>query len=312
MLRLRSLLLAALILWFMTGIYQIRADERAVVRRFGAVVARPGPGLWIGWPWGIDRVDRIRVRTVRQLDVGYDPSAGDDAGFTPVGQLLTGDQNHVNLKLVVEYAIDERDGELDDYVANRLMVDELLRRETEAAMAEWVAGQTVDAVLLTSRAALPPWLMARLPERLAPLRLGLSLQRVSVDYLAAPTEVRDAFEAVNQAQTAIRTRINQAEQESTVRLREAEATRFRAQEQAEAYRREKHALAAADAESFQKRFEQYNRLRATNPHILTAIWWEEMGRTLLGLKSRGQIDLLDHHVGSNGLDLTQFLPPKGN
>lgn len=312
MFRLRFLLLVALILWLLTGIYQIRADERAVVRRFGAVIARPGPGLWIGWPWGIDRVDRVRVRTVRQLDVGYDPSAGDDAGFTPVGQLLTGDQNHVNIKLVVEYAIDEQGGALEQFVANQALADDLLRRETEAAMAEWVAGQTVDAVLLTSRAALPPWLMARLPGRLAPLQLGLSLQRVSVDYLAAPTEVRDAFEAVNQAQTAIRTRINQAEQESTVRLREADATRFRLEEQAEAYRREKRALATADAESFQKRLEQYNRLRATNPHILTAIWWDEMGRTLLGLQSRGRVDLLDHHVGSGGLDLTQFLPPKGN
>lgn len=312
MFRLRSLLAVALILWLATGIYQIRADERAVVRRFGAVIARPGPGLWVGWPWGIDRVDRVRVRTVRQLDVGYDPSIGDDAGFTPIGQLLTGDQNHVNLKLVVEYAIDGQDGELENYVANRELADDLLRREAEAAMAEWVAGHTVDTVLLTGRAALPAWLMQRLPARLAPLRLGLTLQQISVDHLAPPTEVRDAFEAVNQAQTAIRTRINQAEQETTVRLREADATRFRLEEQAEGYRREKLALAAADAESFQKRLEQYQRLRAANPHILTAIWWDEMGRTLLNLKSRGRVDLLDHHLGSDGLDLTQFLPPKGN
>ena len=50
----------------------------AVVRRFGQVVARPGPGLWVGLPWGIDRVDRVPVRTARQLTVGYDPDTWSD------------------------------------------------------------------------------------------------------------------------------------------------------------------------------------------------------------------------------------------
>ena len=48
-----------LIVWLFTGVSQIRSNERAVVRRFGKIVAQPGPGLWIGFPWGIDRVDRV-------------------------------------------------------------------------------------------------------------------------------------------------------------------------------------------------------------------------------------------------------------
>jgi hypothetical protein len=35
-----------------------------------------------------------------------------------------------------------------------------------------------------------------------------------------------------------------------------------------------------------------------------------MGRTLLGMKGRGRVDVLDHHLGPNGLDVTQFLPTK--
>ena len=56
---------------------------------------------------------------------------------------------------------------------------------------------------------------------------------------------------------------------------------------AEAARREKLALAAADAEAFTKRFDQYRRLKATNPDILAMIWWDEIGRTLLGMRGRG-------------------------
>src|SRR3954452_21109403 len=103
MLKARYLLLLLVIAYHATGIYQVGADERAVVRRFGKVVARPGPGLGVGLPWGIDRVDRVPVRTVRQLRVGYAPEAAGEGG-TPPGQLLTGDQNLVNVQLVVDYA----------------------------------------------------------------------------------------------------------------------------------------------------------------------------------------------------------------
>jgi modulator of FtsH protease HflK len=308
--RLRYLLLLALGGYLLTGVAQVRPEERAVVRRFGRVVARPGPGLWVGLPWGIDRVDRVAVGTVRQLAVGYDPDAGDDTAATPPGQLLTGDQNLVNVRLVLEYAIDDRDGGLEDYVAQRDATDAVTAREAEAVAAEWVGGRPVDEVLLAGRAELPRWLMARLPARLDAHRIGVVVQRVSVDHLAAPAEVREAFERVNQAQTAIRTREYQAQQEAAQRVRDAQAVRFRLEQQAEAYRREKEGLAKADAEAFLKRLEQYHRLRAGNPGVLAGIWWDEMGRVLLGMKGRGRIDVLDQHLGKDGLDVTQFLPPR--
>src|SRR5438552_1958114 len=114
MLRTRYLLFLLLAAYLLTGLAQVGPEERAVVRRFGQVVARPGPGLWVGLPWGIDRVDRVPVRTVRQLQVGYDPALGSDIAGTPSGQFLTGDQNLVNMQLVLDYAIGETDQDLDD------------------------------------------------------------------------------------------------------------------------------------------------------------------------------------------------------
>src|SRR4051794_19378950 len=98
-----------LLAYLATGVAQVRPDERAVVRRFGTVVARPGPGLWVGLPWGMDRVDRVQVRTVRQLTVGFDDSAIEESLTTSAGQVLTGDQNLVNVRLVAEYAVSEQD-----------------------------------------------------------------------------------------------------------------------------------------------------------------------------------------------------------
>ena len=78
MLRLRYILIIAICAYLLTGLARVRPEERAVVRRFGEVVARPGPGLWIGLPWGIDRVDSVPVRTVRQILVGFSPEAAAD------------------------------------------------------------------------------------------------------------------------------------------------------------------------------------------------------------------------------------------
>ena len=73
-----ALLALGLVAYGLTGVVEVQPGERAVVRRFGRVLDdKPGPGLWVGLPWGIDRVDRVRVRTVRQLDVGYRPDAAD-------------------------------------------------------------------------------------------------------------------------------------------------------------------------------------------------------------------------------------------
>src|SRR5262245_29465862 len=248
--RIRYFLLLALVAYLLTGIAQVRPEERAVVRRFGQVVARPGPGLWVGLPWGIDRVDRVPVRTARQLTVGYNPETWSDVPGTPSGQLITGDHNLVNVQLVLHYAIGETDQELDDFVIHQDQVDAVLGRVAESAAGEWATGRRVDEVLLTGSAALPAWVMDRATERLPAFRLGVRLQRVSVAFLAPPEEVRAAFEAVTQAQTAVRTRELQARQEANQRERQTEALRFKLDQEAGEYRDSQLRQANADAGEF--------------------------------------------------------------
>src|SRR5438067_1666046 len=96
----RVLLSAALIVligWLLTGVTQVRPGERLVVRRFGRVLPdKPGPGLYVGLPWGIDQVDRVPVERVRRVTVGFQQSEDSETSTaTPAGQLLTGDHNLV-------------------------------------------------------------------------------------------------------------------------------------------------------------------------------------------------------------------------
>jgi membrane protease subunit HflK len=276
----------------------VEPEERAVVRRFGRVVATPGPGLWIGFPWGIDRIDRERVRIVRQLAVG--------ASDEDPGQFLTGDQNLLNARLIVEYAVDP--AALPNYVAQKEQIEPALRRETEALAAEWIASRSVDQAL-AGRSQLSQWLNERLPLQLASRNLGLSIERIAVESLAAPEEVREAFEAVNQAQTAIRTRTNQASQEAERHINEANTAKFRRATEAEAYRNERVTSVKAEAAAFLARLDQYQRHRG-NPDWLATVWREEIGKLLALVAQRGRIEILDDYLGPNGLELHQFLPEK--
>jgi membrane protease subunit HflK len=301
-------LIAVLAIYLLTGVAQVRPGERAVVRRFGRVVAQPAPGLWVGLPWGMDRVDRVPVNFVRRLTVGYDPESDPEA-LMPAGQLLTGDQNLVNVQVAIDYSIGEGDSVVR-YVLHQDRIEPAVARATEAAMAEWVAGHTVDEVLLTGKVALRSWLAVKVQKRIEPYGLGVAIQSASVVMLAAPDEVKSEFDRVMIAQAGIHTRENEAKQEAEGMSRKAKSAANELKQQADAYTQGRKSLATAEASAFISRLEQYQRLRKDNPDILTAIWWSEMGPILAGLKSRGQVDVIDDRLGTNGLDVMQFARPR--
>lgn len=299
----------------LTGVTEVRPGERAVVRRFGRVLEdKPEPGLYIGFPWGIDRVDRVPMDLVRAVTVGYDPAAPAPSGGegrrvsepqTPAGQLLTGDHNLVNIQVVLVYSV--RD--VEDYVIQADRADLLVARAAEASLAEWVAGRTIDDVLLHGKSELPAWLVDQTQKRIDPYRLGIHIRpEASVSYLYPPEEVRGAFDQVTRAQTEIRTRKYTAEQEADRLQREADSDRYRVEQQTAAQVREQRLLAQAEAESFDKRRQQYHQYRQENPAFLAGIWWDEMGKLFTQLKDAGRIDLLDKHLGGDGLDITVFPP----
>src|SRR5580692_2118547 len=112
--------LAILLLWTtLTACTLVQPGERAVVRRFGRVLPdQPGPGLYIGLPWGIDRVDRVPVARIKRVVVGMTAKVEENTEVSPPGQLLTGDHNLVNMQVEVYYTVFE--DQVADYV---LMAD---------------------------------------------------------------------------------------------------------------------------------------------------------------------------------------------
>jgi membrane protease subunit HflK len=296
-------LLLVLLGSLLTAVTQVRPGERAVVRRFGRVLEyKPRPGLWIGLPWGMDQVDRVPVDVVRRVTVGFDPNGEDSTSLA--GQLLTADHNLVNIQVVIDYGVIE--DQVEKYVIARDRVDGLVTRTVESILAEWVAGRSVDAVLLNGKALLPPVLVEETQKRINPYELGVQVKHASVALLSPPEQVRADFEKVNQAQTEIQTKKFKAEQERSQRLGQADSEKDRILREAEAFAFEQRQLALTDAANFEKRLKEYRRFKATNPDYLHDIWFNEIKKVYARmLENGGRVEPLDKLLGRDGMDIIQ-------
>jgi membrane protease subunit HflK len=304
--RLRWLIpLLLLVAYGLTGVVQVRPGELAVVRRFGRVLPhKPEPGLWIGLPWGMDRVDRIAVEKIQTVSVGYLETSNEDV--MPAGQYLTGDHNLVNVQVVLSYRV--QSDKVEDYVAHQDRVESLLTRSGDSVLAEWVAARKVDDILLDAKIYLGPEVTAAVERRLEPYNLGVKVLDTRVVLVAPPSgEVKDAFDKVGRAQNEMETNQTKARQAAASAWQKALTDVKRIEREAEAYEDNKIRLARAEASAFTERLRKYNAAKDGNPNYLRQLWDEEMGTLLTTMKANRQLGPLDHLLHQLGLDL-QTMP----
>jgi modulator of FtsH protease HflK len=243
---------------------------------------------------------------VRQVSVGFGLEDADQESATPAGQFLTGDHNLVNVSAKIDYTV-RADG-VEKFFLQADRADQLVARTAEAILAEWIAGRNVYEVLLRGKTHLPGELVSEVGTRMADYDLGVSIEKASITRLNPPDEVKQAFDQVAQAQTAISTQLNAAHETANRKQREAEAEVYRIERLAAAYAQEQQLAARADAENFSKRLAQYRELTKQNPDYLNVLWLDEMTRIYAQMRATGRIDLLDHHLTGEGLSIVQFPP----
>jgi membrane protease subunit HflK len=284
--------------YWLTGVTEVRPGEQAVVRRFGRLAGVRGPGLWFGLPWGMDRVDRLAIDRVRTVTVGYQPVEAESV--SPQGQFLTGDHNLVNVEAIVHFTISNA----QDFAIHGYLAGDMISRSVEAALTEWIGNRGIDDVLVNGKAALPGVLVKSVQSQIMRYELGIEIQSADIDALYPPEEVKHAFDEVTRAQSSIETRQQEARQDSARMIREAQSDKYRIEQETEAYVKERTELARAEAGRFELRLQQYERRRSDATTYLAGIWWEEIGKLFTRLRESGRLDLLDNHLGKDGLDIT--------
>jgi modulator of FtsH protease HflK len=289
-----------------TSLTQVQPGERAVIRRFGRILDyKPEQGLYIGWPWGIERVDLVKVNLVRTITVGF-TGKEDEEEAVPAGQMLTGDHNLVNVQASINFRVKDAQA----YVLQKDNIDAFVARAAETLLAEWIAAREIKDIIRFGKTELPPFLSERLADRLKDYDLGIEIDRPSVSRLDPPAQVKAAFERVAQAEASKDTKETQAKQEAKRKESEAGADIYRLKQLAQSYAREERIKAVADADTFNNRLAQYRELSKKDPAYLNALWLDEMTRLYARMRANGQIELLDHFLTSEGLTITEFPLPR--
>ncbi|MGH8677058.1 MAG: FtsH protease activity modulator HflK, partial [Burkholderiales bacterium] len=189
-------LLAVIVLgaYFGSGLYVVNADEHAVVRRFGAIAARVGPGMHYRIPWPVDRVDVLKTTSVMKIGVGFSLPENESDTLKGV-ELLTGDTNILNVALIVQYVIRNPSDYLFEIDRPQMLVGTL----AESVLTQTVVGMPIDEVLTTGRLAIQGQVKVKTQDTLDRYRSGIQISSVNIMNITLDPSVAQAFQDVADA-----------------------------------------------------------------------------------------------------------------
>ncbi len=238
----------AFALWLAAGVYFVRADEQGVVTRFGAVIEpRVYPGVHYALPWPVDRVAKVKVNQLRRLVVGGDVADTLVGRADPLApQFLTGDQNIINMRVVVQYSV----AAPVDFLFRSADVSRTVAAAVEAELARRVGRRGVDAVLTTEKIAIQDEVLNAAQARLNEYRTGIRLASVNMESVAPPPEAADAFRDVAGARADAARIVNEAQGYAGDVIPRARGEAMQLRQSAEAYRQGRINEAAGEAARF--------------------------------------------------------------
>jgi Cu+-exporting ATPase len=266
-----------LVIYVLSGLTAIGADEVGVVRRFGKPRSQPlDPGLHWCWPWPVETVLRVQPDRVRVVEIGFrsgtvpplgaggslgggwsSPHRGE--GVSRVGDeavMITGDGNLIELQATIRYTINR--AHVYTYVFDVRDPDETVRAAAESALREVIASQRFLDLLTIDRDQLQDNVVRRLHRRWQSQEygadgLGIRLDGLSVHDLHPPQEpdrVVDSFHEVARATERRDRQENLARAEAIRTYRTAEENRFKVERDAEASAHEKVRRAETARDAF--------------------------------------------------------------
>ncbi|WP_404403143.1 FtsH protease activity modulator HflK [Pelagibacterium halotolerans] len=180
---------ALLIFWASQAIYTVAPQQLGVELLFGKPKAEYStPGLHFHW-WPVERVELVSI-TENQTRIGSSGSSTSDAGL-----MLSGDQNIVNMSFSVLWRV----GDPRAYLFNVRQPDLMVQQVAESAMREVVGRRTAQDVFRDDRAGIAVEVQGITQNILNSYGVGATISNISIENVAPPTEVADAFDEVQRA-----------------------------------------------------------------------------------------------------------------
>jgi len=256
------LILAALLIWGISGFYRVDTNEYGVVLRFGAFNRYADPGLNYHLPYPIETALTPQITVVRQIHIGMrqvdDLRRGTTTRAMPEESLmLTGDENIVDVDFTVFWQV--KKDKVSDFLFNIQQVENSVKAVAESAMREVVGRTSIQPILTGARAGIELEVQELSQKILDYYGAGVVITQVQMAKVDPPASVIDSQRDVQVARADAEKTQNEAQRYANSIVPEARGKASKIQQDSEAYREQTVAEAKGQAARFVKVYEEYKK-----------------------------------------------------
>lgn len=193
--------------------YTVQPEQRAVVKRFGAVIAQTDPGLHFKLPFGVDAVELVPTERVLKQEFGFRTrqvarqTEYETSGLEAESLTLTGDLNIIKVEWVVQYRI----ADPIKWLYRIREPDQTLRDVSEAVMRQIVGNRLGSDVLTVGRVEIAADAREQIQQIMDGYDSGVFIITVELQDVLPTKRVQPAFNEVNIARQERERMINEAE-----------------------------------------------------------------------------------------------------
>ncbi len=284
---------AALLWGLVNSVHIMDESERGVVLRFGKFNRVLDPGLQFTFPAPVEEVTKVNISRISSVEER--------------GQMLTGDENLVDINFAVQYKIQEP----MSFLFNVRDPELTLRQASEAAMREVVGTNDMDFILERGRGAVATESRNLAQKILDRYDAGLLITQFNLQEVSPPIQVKAAFDDVVKAREDEQRYVNEAQAYRNKIIPEAGGKAARIFQEAEGYRDSTIALAEGEAARFTMLLAEYQKAPTVTRQRLYLQTMESVlavsNKVLLDTSGNSMIYLpLDGATGGQG---SQSIPP---
>jgi membrane protease subunit HflK len=243
---------ALLIIWGLNSVYTVNPQEVGVELRLGAPKEELSmPGLhFLLWP--VETVERVTI-TENQTQIGTGTTPGAATNARGEGLMLSGDQNIVDVRFSVLWAVSDP----TQFLFNVRDPDAMVRAAAESAMREVVGRRPAQDIFRDDRAGIAVEVQEITQQIIETYGVGVQVSQISIENAAPPAEVADAFNEVQRAEQDEDRLQEEARAYANTLLGEARGQAAQLREDAAAYANRVVQESTGEAERFNSVFAEY-------------------------------------------------------
>jgi len=256
-------IVVALIWGAFSAFYTVQPEERAVVKRFGAVIGITDPGLHFKIPFGVDQVQFVATERVLKQEFGFRTQGTRASGRTAYSSqqfedeslMLTGDLNMIDVEWVVQYRIDDP----IKFLYQMREPTRTLRDISESVMRRIVGNMLGSEVLTVGRVEIQQKAREEIQQAMDGYNAGIRINTVEMQDVVPPPAVQPAFNEVNEARQERERMINEAQKRVNQEIPNAEGAALRTVAEAEGYATERVNRAYGESVRFSAVLAEYRQ-----------------------------------------------------